>query len=147
RPRQMEVIGDSISCGYGNEGEHAELPYSPDTENHYLSYGALIARELDAELSTIAWSGRGVVRNYEDQSALLMPQLYARTLPDEDAPWPFADPQDLVLVNLGTNDFALEPGPDETQFIERYVALLSTVRQHRTRAAILATFGPMLETA
>ena len=144
RPRRMELIGDSISCGYGNEGLHAEAEYSADTENHYLSYGALLARAIDAQLSTIAWSGRGVVRNYDDQPGHLVPELYQRTLPEEDDMWRFADPQDLVVVNLGTNDFAVEPGPDQAQFIRGYIELLGAIRQHRVRAPILTTIGPML---
>ena len=52
--KRLEVIGDSISAGYGNEGT---LPctFEPKTENHYLSYGPLAARTLGAELYTEAY--------------------------------------------------------------------------------------------
>lgn len=144
KSRRIEVVGDSISCGYGNEADDPELLFSADTENHYMSYGALVARELDAELSTVAWSGRGVVRNYDDQPGPLVPELYRRTLPEEEAPWPFADERHLVIVNAGTNDFAVEPGPDVATFVQGYVQLLETIREHRPHAGILTTIGPML---
>ena len=53
KSRRIEVVGDSISCGYGNEADDPELPFSADTENHYMSYGALVARELEAELRLV----------------------------------------------------------------------------------------------
>ena len=39
--RRIEVIGDSISAGYGNEGPDQNCHFTPDTENAYLAYGAL----------------------------------------------------------------------------------------------------------
>ena len=52
--RRIELVGDSITAGYGNEGADMSCPFSPDTENHYLTYGALAARQLGAEASTVA---------------------------------------------------------------------------------------------
>ena len=56
KARRIELVGDSISCGYGDEGANQSCPFTADTENHYLSYGALAARAVDAELITVAWS-------------------------------------------------------------------------------------------
>src|ERR1043165_2051374 len=39
--RRIEVIGDSISCGYGNEGKDQNEHFKPETENAYMTYGAL----------------------------------------------------------------------------------------------------------
>src|SRR5512133_596625 len=47
--RRIELVGDSISCGYGNEGTTPDCKFSPHTENHYLSYGAILARTFGAE--------------------------------------------------------------------------------------------------
>lgn len=50
RPRRrLEVIGDSISCGYGNEARDQTEHFSAATENAYLTYGAIAARTLGAE--------------------------------------------------------------------------------------------------
>lgn len=142
--RTIEVLGDSISCGYGNETDHPSVVFTVETENHFRSYVALLARAVDAEVSTLAWSGRGVVRNYADAPEPLMPELYGRTLPDlQSAQWTFEDDIALVIVHLGTNDFTT-PGPDPDVFIAGYVRLLETVRQRRPHAPILCSIGPML---
>src|SRR5262245_24436105 len=95
---RIEIIGDSVSAGYGNEGV---LPcgFSADTENHYLTYGAIAARALGAELSTVAWSGKGVVYNYDTDVNEPMPDLYGRTLPQDPAStYDFAIQPDVVLI-------------------------------------------------
>lgn len=143
--RRIEVVGDSISCGYGNEGQSPDCPFSPATENHYLSYGALLARSLGASLSTVAWSGRGVVKNYDGGAGEKMGVLYDRVLPEE--PKSGQQPKgdfDAVLVNLGTNDFSTDPDPAEDDFVSAYVELLTKIRSRSPRALILCTIGPML---
>jgi lysophospholipase L1-like esterase len=143
--RRIEVVGDSISCGYGAEGTSANCSFSADTENHYLSYGAVLARRLDAELSTVAWSGRGVVKNYDGELADKMGQLYARTLPESvSSTWARDVAYDAVVVNLGTNDYSTEPDPEESAFVSAYVALLEQIRRNSPKAFILCTIGPML---
>lgn len=143
--RRIELIGDSISCGYGNEGTSPSCPFSAATENHYLSYGALIARALNAELSTVAWSGRGVVRNYAGETGSTMPELYERTLPLHAASvWPAKVTYDAVIINLGTNDYSTSPHPKESTFVAAYVALLEHVRRNSPGAFILCTVGPLL---
>ena len=88
--RRIEIYGDSISAGYGMDGKGPNCPYTPDTENHYLTYGALTARALSAELHTVAWSGIGMYRNYNviGASPDAMPYVYARTLATKaDSAW------------------------------------------------------------
>jgi len=143
--RQIEVVGDSISCGYGNEGAAPDCRFSADNENHYASYGAVLARTLSAELSTVAWSGRGVVKNYDGGPGEPMGRLYERTLPGSPASrWSQHESNDAVIVNLGTNDFSTEPDPEEDLFVGEYVALLALIRRSNPRAFILCTVGPML---
>ena len=143
--RRIEVVGDSISCGYGNEGTTPDCRFSADTENHDSSYGAVLARSLQAELSTVAWSGRGVVRNYGGEPGDLMGRLYERTLPESPSSrWSQGESNDAVIVNLGTNDFSTDPAPDEDEFVRGYAALLERIRHGNPRAFILCTVGPML---
>ena len=143
--RRVEVVGDSISCGYGNEGTTPDCRFSPDTENHFQSYGAVLARGLSAELSTVAWSGRGVVKNYDGGPGDHMGRLYERILPESSSSrWSEHESNDAVIVNLGTNDFSTEPDPDEGAFVRGYVALLELIRRNNPHAFILCTVGPML---
>jgi len=147
--RRLEFIGDSITCGYGNEGANATCGFTPQTENHYLTYAALTARELKAELSTVAWSGKGVVCNYGDEATSCtdpLPTFYDRILPNRaDSAWDYSRFQpDAVVINLGTNDLSTNSDPDEATFKGAYKALLQRVRLHYPSAQILCTNGPLL---
>jgi lysophospholipase L1-like esterase len=145
KARSLELVGDSISCGYGNEGSGPACPFSAATENHDRSYGRLLAGALDAELSTVAWSGRGVVKNYAGEPGDLMPTLYERVLPQVAASsWSFTRSADVVIVNLGTNDFSTEPDPEFSQFRDAYAALLAKIRARNPLAFVVCTLGPML---
>jgi len=163
KPRRIEMIGDSITCGYGDEGQNATCPFDievrrqgkcpdgalsadfekqypecnvarvPFTENQWLAYGSLVGRRLDADVSTVCWSGRGVERNYREptkgaaaaDAKTTVPTLWReRTIGGKQNPpptvmpgseeaanfgvaWDFAsepEPQ-VVFINLGTNDF------------------------------------------
>lgn len=96
RQRRIELIGDSITCGYGNEGNNATCPFDieirrqgqcpegnlpadfekqyptcnvarvPFTENQYLAYSSIVGRQFDADVTTLCWSGKGVERNYRE---------------------------------------------------------------------------------
>lgn len=147
--RRIEAIGDSITCGYGVEGADMNCPFSPDTENHYLTYAAISARELGAELSTVAWSGKGVVCNYGDDASSCVdpfPTYYDRTLPERaDSVWDFGAFQPhAVVINLGTNDFSTAQDPSQAEFEAAYVAFLERVRDAYPDAWILCTVAPLL---
>ena len=77
--RLIEVIGDSITCGYGELGTLADSDCFP-TESHWDTYEAVAARALGAEVSTIAISGQGVFRNYGGDMTDTMPMVYTRAL-------------------------------------------------------------------
>lgn len=143
---RIEVVGDSISAGYGNEGTSPSCPFSADTENHDLTYGAILARSLGAELSTVAWSGKGIVSNYGGNREQPMPTLYDRAEPnDVRSVWNYdAWQADLVIVNLGTNDYSTNNDPEDDEFTRAYERLLTTIRLRYPGARILCTLGPLL---
>jgi lysophospholipase L1-like esterase len=146
--RRIEVLGDSITCGYGNEGADQYCNFSSDTENHYQTYAAIAARALDAELSAIAWSGKGVIFNYGDDTTEPLPSLFGRTIPSEAGDdWGFGWQPDAVVVNLGTNDFSTEGDPSESEFVGAYVGLLERIRDVYPDARILCTVAPLLSQA
>jgi lysophospholipase L1-like esterase len=143
--RRIEVVGDSITCGYGNLGADQYCGFSADTEDHYQTYGAMAARALGAEVSTVAWSGKGVVNNYDTDTWEPMPELYDRVIATEAAPlWDASAQVDAVVVNLGTNDFSTDGDPTPQQFIDAYVALLERMRAHYPSAVVLCTVAPIL---
>jgi lysophospholipase L1-like esterase len=144
--RRLEVIGDSITAAYGVEGENRYCHFSSETENVSLSYAAILARKFGAELSVVAWSGKGVFSNRGSTSDTVpMPVLWERTLPArEDSHWDFSRfSPDAVVIDLGTNDFAAE-NPDKAPFAEAYRAFLFRVRAVYPKAAIFCALSPLL---
>lgn len=149
KPLRVEFVGDSITCGYGNEVSTTTpdlFHYTTRSSNANLAYGAIVARRLDAEYVAVAASGRGVYRNYSDGAGELMPAVYDETLPDDSAApaWHYARyTPDVVVVNLGTNDFS-PPGPDHEAFKAAYTSFLAKLRGHYPSALLLAVVGPMI---
>lgn len=107
--RRLLVIGDSITTGYGVEGANSNCPFNIETENQQLTYAAVAAHSLGADLQTIAVSGIGVWRNYGNvgTSQNTMPSLYNRILTGNSSlVWnPANYAPDAIIVNLNTNDF------------------------------------------
>ena len=137
--RRMELIGDSITAGFGNEGPGAVCTFNPADENQYTAYGAIAARELKAEHVTIAWSGKTIGE---------MTDYYERTLPDRpESVWDFKawTPQ-LVVINLGTNNFATYD-PGEPRYVRVYTNLFDRVRKAYPKALVVCLLGPMLSNA
>jgi hypothetical protein len=107
---------------------------------------ALTAGALDAEAVAVAWSGRGVVRNYADEPGEPMPVLYERTLPARaESRWDFSQWRaDAVVVNLGTNDFSLGRSPPREDFVSAYATLLRRIGAVYPGAPVFCMIGPML---
>ncbi len=163
RPRRMEVIGDSISCGYGVLGGDGSCVFTYGTERHSLTYAAIAASTLDAELTNVCWSGKGLSRNdngddggepSKDNPAVqaeAMPELFSSLAPKavlgtppEGIPYVF--PKDLapqaVLVHLGTNDFNF--GVADATFERRGVEFLAKIRAQYPDAHLFVALSPML---
>ncbi len=142
--RRIEFIGDSFTVGYGVEGSIGD----PDdqvfiTTNTSMAYSFLLADGYKADFQVNAFSGRGVVRNYDN----IVPEwpvtrLYQYTVPGE-APadlgqgldstklsWDFSSfhPQ-VIVVFLGINDFQGNPPyGDKAEFKKAYVGMLNKLR-------------------
>ncbi len=148
-PRQhsIEFVGNSITCGYGNEGHIGER-FGASTENHYLTYAAIAARSLNARTIVAAKSGIGIYRNYAGPSSGdpdNMTNFYDRTfLYDAEPKYDFRQQPDLVCINLGTNDMST-PGYDTTLFISNYLRLIEQIQSHYTNPDILCLLGTMLD--
>ncbi|HEY2405129.1 MAG TPA: GDSL-type esterase/lipase family protein [Polyangiaceae bacterium] len=140
--RRLAVIGDSISAGYGMDG----CPFSATNENHYNTAAAVAARQLGADLHTTAWSGIGMYRDSNGDTAATteqMPQRFSSVLPDDSVKWDFSRYQpDAVLINLGTNDFA--KGDPGAPFQTTYEQFVTDLRADYPNALFYLAVGPML---
>ena len=142
RPRSILVIGDSISAGYGVEGKDAWCPFSADTQSQYLTYGAIAARRFDADITTVAISGIGLVQNYNGSTKTTMRDLMTRVLPSRPDTRPLPR-TDVVVVHLGTNDF--HAGRRQPGFATAYAELLTNLRNNAPNAMLYAAMGPLLK--
>jgi len=145
--RHMEIIGDSISCGYGDEGPPG-CSESSSYQNVYLAYGSLTARYFGAQCYTECWSGRGVVRNYAGSSPdSPFPIFYNRTLANNPLPtWNFTLwIPDVVLINLGTNDWSTPSTLSPSVFEQAYINFVTTVQKnYGTNTQIFLVCGPII---
>jgi lysophospholipase L1-like esterase len=139
--RRLLIIGDSISCGYGNESPNRNEHYVREKQNGYQTYGAMAARALGAEVEIVAWSGRKL---WPDNT---MVEVWDRIYPDK--PEPKADFKgwvpDVVLVNLGTNDFGPMKNTPENEkgWTDAYKAFIKTIRGHWPNCYVIVAAGSM----
>ena len=157
--RKIEFIGNSITCGYGNEGTDKFQNFEYETENHYYSYAAITARNLKAQHWVVARSGMGAYRNYSGpktgnpESNILAQYEYTGYAWNPELrqqptflteKWDFSRYQpDLICINLGTNDLST-PNYDLSLLKQNYQNLLKTVRQNNPKAKIVFLTGSML---
>jgi lysophospholipase L1-like esterase len=156
-PRKIEFYGDSITAGaidevfpYDNDGDTYN-PIGYSAHNNYTAYGAITARNIDAEYVAIACSGIGVSVSWNDPT---MPDVYDRLyykfdvgeLRQDSNRYDFSTERspDIVVINLGVNDFGRSNflgNPFPADYVDRYLALVANLRALRPRAAIVLTLG------
>jgi hypothetical protein len=144
--RRIEVIGDSITCGFGNEGVDESTQYVPSLDNGYLSYGAITGRSLEAETMVIGCSGFGVMQSYDGNISQTVPSRYSMVVPERDIKWDFTSwiPQ-VVVINLGTNDFSFGSIPDIDKFNEAYIKFIEEIHSNYRNSKIICTVGPLMD--
>ncbi|MFI5306154.1 MAG: SGNH/GDSL hydrolase family protein [Polyangiales bacterium] len=143
-PRALYFVGDSVTAGYGNLGADGSCHFSVDSEDNLQTYGAVAASDLGASYTALAWSGKGLTRNYEARDETLLPALLDLAIPTEvGSARAEPRPAHAVVVNLGTNDF-FRGIPDERAFVRAYLDLLARLRARNPSAWFVLVLGPML---
>lgn len=149
--RQIEVIGDSITVGYGLDGTNP-CTNNAAVEDNPKTYAALAANGLGADYNVIAWSGKGVIRNLGEttQTSPLVPELWTRYgANDADNSYTFPSswmPQ-AVVINLGTNDFSYlgtRSPIDPKAYQAGIVNFVKTIQTHYPKAQFFLLSSPML---
>lgn len=147
----IAFIGDSITCAYGVEASGNDDPFKTTQENFMKSYAYLVAQDLDADYETACYSGYGIVSGWTPDGSrnesMLLPPVYDLVVEGHDEAWDFAaHPRDVVVINLGTNDFTYT-GTDAArteEFAQGYEAFLAHVREVNPESLIVCTLGSML---
>ena len=158
---RMEFIGDSITCGYGNESrifaptyEEPNTGYFSKNEDISKAYGSLLGREFNAEVVTTCISGTGVYRNLNGSTGKdAFPGLYRRIFPNNpDAPlWDTSRyVPHVIVINLGNNDFnvlddtGVPSGPPAEPFKEAYAQFVKDLVSYYPQAQIVCSVGPLM---
>lgn len=154
--KKIELIGDSITCGMGNDA--TEFPcYSGDwydQHNAYWSYGSILARALNADYILSSVSGHGMYRNWNDEhiDEAIIPEVYENLYlnRDKSKPYHFAFQPDLVSICLGTNDLSDGDGKktrlpfNEEKYIANYIQFIQTVYAHAPNTRVVLLSSPMV---
>jgi lysophospholipase L1-like esterase len=152
--KKIEFIGNSITCGMGNDAQ--EIPCGNgskwyDQHNAYWSYASQVARELGTDYTLNAISGAGIYRNWNSETPTV-PQQYDNAYLNTDNThlWKFDTAPDVVSIALGTNDLSRGDGKtpraafNATTFINEYVKFIEKIYQHYPKVQIVLLTSPMI---
>lgn len=141
KDRYIEFVGDSLTCGYGIHSKSADEPFSPATEDSSEAHAATAAKLLDSDYSLISFSGKGVYRDYGMSTVEPMGFYYPLITRYPKREWGFSGRKpDLVVINLGTNDFGQGIPPKE-DFIKAYLNLINDINRLNGGIKILLVCG------
>lgn len=151
---KIEFIGNSITCGFGND---MEIPCGNgskwyDQHNAYFSYASLTARAVNASYMISAISGAGIYRNWNSDGPTV-PQQYENAFLNTDSTnnWNFSSyTPDIVTIALGTNDLNNGDGKiarlpfDKTKYITTYKKFVKIIYSHYPNAQLVLLNSPMV---
>jgi hypothetical protein len=155
--RTIEVYGDSISSGSTVEYEGTGVQ-DPEGDNSYLSnayysYGAILARHYNAELSLVAQSGISLVNGFgywhtSWRNGVGAEAIYDKVKPLPDAAtWNFNNyTPDLVIIAYGQNDsgtIEIDQDMSSQEWKEHYKKLLINLRTQYPNAYFIGMFPNM----
>ncbi len=148
--RRIEFFGDSITSGMADESPDDGVDDQSKDKNSFMSYAAITARNLDAEIYMTSQSGIGIMVSWFD---FTMPQFYDQmsAVGNNDTHWDFSSwIPDVVVINLFQNDSWLtdrdkkmSPLPTDEQRIQAYINFVNTIRDKYPKAYIVCTLGSM----
>lgn len=147
KDRKLLFIGDSITAGYGVNGEQSDPFFTTKTENVTKAYPYLTAKELSADPWYICWSGGGIISRWIPPETelpltdILMPELFETGKALDFIP-------NLISINLGTNDasYTRDDAKRKEEFATRYLTFVQRISEVYPGAHILLQYGLMERT-
>ncbi len=161
KKKRLEVIGDSITCGFGNEGKAGDV-FKTETENPLKAYAALAAKKLDYDFTLTAWSGIGILSSWippeteVPNTEVLAPAIYPYVdfslfqrkgwTPNELYDYE-RDNCNLLVLNLGTNDasYTREDPARKQAFQTAYQDFLRYLRSTHKDIPIICTSNALTD--
>lgn len=153
--KSIEFIGNSITCGMGNDT--TEIPCHTDQwydqHNAYWAYGPIIGRTLDVNFMLSSVSGIGIYRNWNTEEGPTMPMVYENLYlnSDNSKRWDFSSfIPDIVSICLGTNDLSDGDGLNERlpfdaeTFTSNYINFVGTILKHYPQTQVALLTSPMV---
>jgi len=153
----IQFIGNSITCGYGNmvsiEAPPAGNPltgFHTANQNAHMAYAMQTARKLHATPMLVCFSGKGMYRNFDSDTIETMPKIYDRIHLQEpnSATWDHTQQiPDIIVINLGTNDYHGESRNkplNDSVFVQTYIQFVERLISYYPQAKIVCVNSPML---
>ncbi len=138
--RKIQVLGDSIACGYGNLWTGEEPENVTKWEDGTNTYATMVAQRFGASLDMVAISGIGA-GNAKNEPYPILP-VYKQRDNSVTEPADFGSfVPDVVIIGLGTNDVGRQnPAQD---FVNSAVELIRFIRAQHPDCVIIWTYGVM----
>ncbi|MCX7987385.1 MAG: GDSL-type esterase/lipase family protein [Bacteroidales bacterium] len=144
--RKIELFGNSITCGYGI---YTELCSEAVDNEWYISnsatysYGALVAKNLNAQYHLTSVSGIGLIHSCCNMT-YTMPNVYDKIFLDNPnaKTWNFENyVPDVVTICLGQNDGI----QDSAQFTQAYISFINNLKIHYPQTHFFCITSPMAD--
>jgi lysophospholipase L1-like esterase len=140
RPHKIQVLGDSISCGYGTLWDGTETEEVTVYQAGDQSFAVKLADLLNAELEVVAISGIGV-GNAVNTPCPLLPHYKQEDMHNGvDCDFSRYVPE-VVVIALGTNDHGQQNPIDV--FVNNSVKMIRFIREQYPECMIVWTYGAM----
>lgn len=153
----IQFIGNSITCGYGNMVSIAAPPagnpltgFHTANQNADRAYAILTARKLHAVPTLVCFSGKGMYRNFDSDTIETMPKIYDRIHlhKPNSTKWDHTQQvPDIIVINLGTNDYFGESRNkplNDSVFVRTYIQFVERLLGYYPSVKIICVNGPML---
>jgi lysophospholipase L1-like esterase len=157
RNRRIEFIGDSFTVGYGNTAASQQCTGDEVYEktNSQLAFGPLVAKHFNADYHINAFSGVGLVRNYNgnspDKSII---GLYPFTLHNNQYIYASNWQPQVIVIGIGTNDFSTALNASDRwktraelqqDYAEKYIHFVQALQTRNPKAHFILMATDQLE--
>ena len=154
--KKIEFIGNSITCGMGNDTKETPCGIGEwyDQHNAYWAYGPILSRSLEVDFLLSSVSGIGMYRNWNDEhiEEAIMPDVYENLYLNKDSSkrYGFNFHPDIVSICLGTNDLSEGDGNkprlpfNEGKYVSNYIQFIKMIYKHNPNSQVVLLSSPMV---